>query len=66
MSNGATKALVVIDVLLAAMRVARTFGIEYQLVASMQANAEAEGRDELNADERQALLARSQGAIDKL
>lgn len=66
MSNGASQALMVIEGLLSLMRLAKTFGVEYKLVADMQAQAEAEGRDDLNADERQVLLDRSQAAIDKL
>ena len=66
MSNGAQQALTLINVLLAAMRAARTFGIEYRMVTEMMAQAEADGRDELNTAELQSLLERSQSAIDNL
>lgn len=65
MSDSTENALAVLNILLASMRAARTFGINYRAVADMQAVADAEDR-ELDNVERQTLLDKSQGAIGKL
>lgn len=59
------KATVVIDMLLAGLRLASEFGVNYQEVIAAQDQAKAEDR-ELTDEERQRFIDEAQAAIDQL